>query len=834
MIKDSSQSGFAEVSKASDGAFEAEKSFAKLVRILEDMDVAIINYQPTGDTEEGWAVMIESTVEAESGLKRPPRPWADTQNKAWKATFFGGQGKVAQQMTDEHIRFDLTGFFLPDHEIATVPPEMLGAHLLHYKSLADHFPFAALFRRLRQSNETTDSKRMLPSALWEYVVHYARFTQHQKTTKADAATLPYWFSEMLDYDNLYNKLPSEQLVLLLLYYCEGAAIEADQQWQHRHMVDRSGEEVRSFFDTFAAEIAVLFGTDAAATIPEEAAVSEAAVKKAFVDLCLRDYDSLLIQEVLDDTSKLGLASSLPLILQLRYGVRSLHNMRDVVKELLFGMDRPLASMIGQRAEAVPSVWSRHLVLYPPDVQYWFEVLPAVRQQIRDHLSANLAYPLTVKTTQVVETRCQRRWQGLLQLMSAPLLVWEVEKDRLYPQWNILADSKAKLYCKTHEQNRKKRISGLKLLEQHEAIIAHFDNLEAVNKYMASNYPIFYSKIFHLKWADLVTNKIARLKQREAFYASRMREFGIIEAKLSERAKRLLLEEMILIEEEVKPYITFVKKAFQSALPTRKTVSFSPYRHASDGVEFDADTLYDHEKWIRADVMKVMESTVVLGEATQINTFCLDYSGSMNHERMRNLFKMVYLLVLGLEDRMSFDAFHFFGNNFISVVDFSEAYTNRTVLFRIMKQITRITQNRVVFSGREGTNISEGVGRSYKKMQAFIRDYRETNADANIASSMFVITDGEPSLGITDIAMLNDFIEDLRRQGNVEIKGIFIKSEEDVSVDNMKAIFGVDHFIETDAFEEGVNRFVKIMTDTYKKQRKSYKWKQRRKKLGLTD
>ena len=89
--------------------------------------------------------------------------------------------------------------------------------------------------------------------------------------------------------------------------------------------------------------------------------------------------------------------------------------------------------------------------------------------------------------------------------------------------------------------------------------------------------------------------------------------------------------------------------------------------------------------------------------------------------------------------------------------------------------------------------------------------------------MFVITDGEPSVGITDLDELNDFITEKRADGDVAIKGIYIKSEEDEN-SFMESIFGADEFVETVEFGEAVNKFVTIMTNTYKTQRKAQKWK----------
>ena len=414
------------------------------------------------------------------------------------------------------------------------------------------------------------------------------------------------------------------------------------------------------------------------------------------------------------------------------------------------------------------------------------------------------------------------------------MYWKTDGEKCYPQWNLFEDDQAKNLREVYKQKQKEVKEEKKLLEKHLKALMQLDSVEDLIAYKEKNSLYFTNDQFQIRWEEEFENLLNRIKHKEKYFASRMKEFGIHEARMNKKQKTIWLKEMLKIEEEVKPYIKYVRKAFQTALPIRRNVIFSNERHVNDGVEFDPNTIFDQEKWIRADVMKVMESKVERGEAVQINTFCLDYSGSMKHDRMRNLFKILYLLVLGLEDRKSYDSFHFFSNNFIEVVNFSEAYTNRKVLFSIMQQIATLIVGEVHFFGEGGTNISDGVIKSHRKMSKFVKEFKTKNPDANIVCSIFVITDGEPSLGVIDIPDLNAIIQELREDGDVEIKGIFINSEDDVSMDLMSDIFGEDNYIETTDFEEGVNKFVKIMTETYKKQRKAYKWKLKKQKLGLKE
>ena len=266
-------------------------------------------------------------------------------------------------------------------------------------------------------------------------------------------------------------------------------------------------------------------------------------------------------------------------------------------------------------------------------------------------------------------------------------------------------------------------------------------------------------------------------------------------------------------------------ATTAALPIRKTIEFNSERHVQSGIEFDPNTINDQNKWLRGEVMKTVTSKTKLGEIEQINAFCLDYSGSMKHDRMRNLFKILYLLVLGLEDRKSYDAFHFFNSNFIEGLNFTEEFTQRSLLFRILSKVSEIKDGKVLYGGYTGTNIGAGVLECHNRIHSFKNEITQKKPNSNFVCSMFVITDGEPSVGIYDLDELNDFIQEKRNDGEIAIKGIYIKSEEDEN-NFMESIFGPEEFVETVEFGEAVNKFVTIMTKTYREQRKTQKWKMR--------
>jgi len=801
--------------------------------IKEDIDargVSLVEFKAPSHENNHWALIITSN----KGSSKRSQKYFNKQANTDLKQFFIRRMKN-EQVEELFSRIDLTGLYIPLNNIKEVEPNTLKSHLTFSSQLIKHFPYQEYFTQLIKTAESLNvAEDFAPYAIWNYIIYYAKFLRRFKDDNYGLYEIyGKWFSELLDLDDFHRRLPSEQISILLLITVEALISNTNYYGSNKNFLSKACDEVSTFFNQYESELNLLFDEEGLESETQNIKVIQDKLQEEFVRIVLLDEDDLLVQEILDNRNKLNLSLMLPAITQIKYGLKSIYHATLIVKDKVFN-DEKSAGEFKEDDKSQPNYRREKQKIYPITFQYWFDLLPKEKEQLLSGIRKNAASVTLDKASQAVEWRRRVHLLNLINLLSSPVLNWTIEEGKFFPQWNLFEDDMAKsllkLYLKKIEDQEKEK----EILEAHLKQIFEFNSIEELTDYVKRSHIIFSNRKFQLRWNHELERISRIIRNRERFYESRMDEFGISESKLNTRQKQKWVEEMMAIEDEIKPYIKFVKQAFQTALPIRKKMNFSEERHKSDGVEFDPDTLFDHEKWIRADVMKVMESKIERGDAIQINTFCLDYSGSMNHDRMRNLFKMLYLLVIGLEDRKSYDAFHFFSDEFIEVVDFSSEFTNRKVLFQILQQIAQLHIGKVIYFGEGGTNMSAGIKISHEKMLKFVDEFKANNPEANIVTSIFVITDGEPSLGITNIPKLNAFIEERRLQGDVEIKGIFIKSEDDVSLELMEEIFGTEHFVETTDFQEGVNKFVKIMTETYKKQRKSYKWKQKRKKLGLTD
>ncbi|MEL6923070.1 MAG: vWA domain-containing protein, partial [Bacteroidota bacterium] len=404
------------------------------------------------------------------------------------------------------------------------------------------------------------------------------------------------------------------------------------------------------------------------------------------------------------------------------------------------------------------------------------------------------------------------------------------EEVLVPSWNAAPynntltlrqqlEEKLRLYGKEHKR-LKRELTHLQ--EQH-----HVLKLEK----MAEQHAAYAFTALKEEWTFAYRQQLEKVRSQEANRYRRMLEFGLLEkGEAATYEHNLWLDELLQIEREVSPYLAFAKSAFSMALPSRRSVEFDPYRHSWDGIEFDPQTVYDRRKWMRGDVMKMLRGKVSKANAEQINCFLLDASGSMKGERMRNLFKLIYLLVLGLEGRRTFDSYHFFGSNFVEGANFSGTYTDRSILFRILRKIAKLHKWKIKYSGAGGTNISDAVRQAHGRLLTFTEEQTDKHPDTFYFKSIFVITDGVPSVGIRDEQKLGVFIEEKRAEGDVSIKGLYLKPEGDNDFEFMQEVFGSGNYVVTAQFAEAIKQLIFITSNTYKLQRKDLKYALRKAKM----
>lgn len=718
--------------------------------------------------------------------------------------------------------FRWRGFFVPVENFAQFSARQFLNELNHNHLLSLHFDTIDYLKAVKtDSIDKHYSNIPIPLlGLWHYARFYhlfLKFCLENDDIREKPSTE--WHSRNINFKSFHKHLPSHQLFILFMnciesYYATGGRLKLPGQ-----LLQKAHSSVQDFFEKLFLDL-----DDGSEFELEEIFTEE--VKSDFIETCTMDTFILSAMYILHIPDKMKQFHSLhDRLWQKAYPPKSntiFANLRRAIRQW------SLHNIIPEKA-TMTHYWEKYY--FPKQIATIFDKKKdwsRIEDEFwKDFKSDYKEFPEEVRD--LVRQSCIKEWQiqmaNLANRFTPPIFTWQAFDEKYLPQWNIPRDFQANKYKKAYFKKQESLDNQRKRLQKQIRQLEKLKSLGAIKKLLLETKPFFDPGI-NEQWEFHKDRHSRVVAASEGFRRRKMIELGF--ENIDDQAdfrNDIWLEEMLTIEDQIKKYIPYVKKAFKAALPIRKTVEFDSARHHKSGVEFDPNTINDQNKWLRGDVMKTLKSKTTYGEIEQINAFCLDFSGSMRHERMRNLFKILYLLVLGLEDRKSYDAFHFFNSEFIEGVDFDENFTSRSLLFSILSKISTISNGEVLYGGMLATNISGAVSECHDRIKHFKDSIAAKKPHSKFLCSLIVITDGRPNVGITNLGELNDFIEDKRQDGDVAIKGIYIKDKEDEN-SFMQAIFGEDQFVETIEFDEAVNKFTSIITKTYKEQRQLYKWKKK--------
>ncbi len=735
------------------------------------------------------------------------------------------------------------GFFVSNDELEFLKDTQIEKHLNYLKLFSQKFPFHFFLQSIKEefdrANFRPDPIPLPVLAIWFYFKYFIPFLQKIATEDREMFDeISSVLLERISLDNIAKEMTMEQVVKLIMLACVfHRSVDQQMKWQDK-ILSRATSETKLFWERFGPSLnhycSFGFTMLLKGKWPEQVPKAnrklhaEKKIKQAFFNLAVEELKIIAVQELLDDRSEKGFLAKASKALQLKFRPQQDLSFGDKVKQALGG-----ASILERIQDSVEKTIQEPLAHFAPakkrwmeeDGPKWYDLSDADRKELQTSFLEEAAFAYHALIGEAGK-RQLIYFQNLGNAVMAPFFLWENIEDSLVPQWNVFSDKERKRLLERYEKRRAEEMKEAERLEGVLKRLPKIDTEENMETFrgIVDDFKIPY---FQKQWLLAFERRATNIRNKIGFRIRKMYEFGILEkGEGGKRGKEIWLDEMLQIEKEVSPYISFVKRAFQSALPIRKSIEFNPYRHSIDGVEFDAETLQQPDKWIRGEVMKTLQMKVDRADAEQINAFAMDSSGSMRGEKMRNLFKIIFLLVLGLEDRKTYDAFHFFGTSFIEAANLSNDYTNRSLLFNILRNIASIKRGKVVYAGRGGTNISDGVFQCHERIMAFSEKLKKEKPDVHHLKSIFVITDGEPSIGIVNVDELHEAIKEKRADGNVAIKGIYLKAQqvegEEIEETFMEDIFGRQQYVESSEFNEILNQFVYIMSLTYKLQRKELK------------
>lgn len=709
------------------------------------------------------------------------------------------------------------GFFIPVTALKNFSIPQIAEHLEYLRAYEQWMDLPRLLQLTKAAaSEPTYQDLPLPYLFsWEHFLQFVIFLNKQKQVK------PYLFQYRFQAGDFEQFLPGQQVIVYLHLLALDFFGLGDRGIKIKRLTEVTQPSVQRFIKNYEVALLDFLNTIKDKKLAPKKINAATDIRKDYFIICRADLSIVKFQELLDNQSGKKLGEELPEVaFQLLTDSEEKSGAR--IKNI-FGQKSILARLQSVREKGHSANWPDFV---PQTTAWtnkkqtqWYQWPLEKRQEILDTL------PFMKSTAQSALTKTAKN-RLALQLIAAtnqvtsPLLNWQLSNDQIIPVFPILPSVETQqlreqfFQAQGEETKANHRLTAL--TKKIRALSTKVSVIEMAKKEDSFSQP-------HLqeKWQLIINAHLTSIANKVSFDEHKMRQYGILgDEELPDERKNIWLQEMLKIEEEVKPYVLFVKQAFRTALPIRRSVRFDPYRHSLDGVEFDPETFGDQFKWQSGEVMRTLRHDTARGYAEQLNAFALDSSGSMEHEKMRNLFKILYLLVLGLEDRKSHDAFHFFGTYFIETVNISDTYTNRSVLYTIIRNIAKIVGTEIVYGGRGGTNISEGILRCNDEIITLKNKLQRDQPELNLLCSIFVITDGEPSIGVINTDDLSAMIENLRIKGDIAIKGIFIKPEnEEEDGAFMEPVFGEGNFVETDDFEKAIHELVLLMSRTYKQQRK---------------
>lgn len=783
-----------------------------------------IEFDRNTSEEYIWKCFLESNQPIKEDLKQNLKGFDAEKLNASLAQNFSARDSYNNQYWSQ-LMDDVkwSGYYIPadDFHYFTNPQMLL--ELNHSFHLRNHFNVKEYLVQLKKDS-ILDINQSTPIALlgiWKYIEMYSHFL-YACFENEGIENLPIfdWHSRNISLPKFKTYLPSRQLTLLFLLIVESGYNERFVKNKVDRLVKYAHPTIKKLYQKHE-NIVTNWIADRSDSLLTET------IKNDFIECSKLDLKIIKVLEILDPKNRTHFQEFVPYNLNIRAFSKENSNLFKRIKTALSEISVLDALWFDSFGSGVKP---RRYIPFHTATNYfthikWYEI----NESFIDDIEEVINYLPDEDKIKLDETTWQKWSSHLINVannITPPILNWKLTNNETTPQWNVFSNKTASKFLKKYYEKQESLAEQKRRLKNLVYSLERLKSIEEIENLVAKSDP-FLDPLIKGQWDMKVKQHKNSISSIQAYRERRKIELGIVqEGDTADYRTDIWLDEMIAIEKEIQSYIPFVKKAFTAALPIRKTVEFNDKRHNPSGVEFDPNTINDQNKWLRGEVMKTIRSKTKLGEIEQINAFCLDYSGSMDHHRMRNLFKVLYLLVLGLEDRKSYDAFHFFNSNFIEGQDFTEKFTRRSLLFQILSHVSEINEGVLRYGGFIGTNIGEGVLECHNRIHAFKEKISKKKPNSDFVCSMFVITDGEPSVGITDMDELNDFINEKRKDGNIAIKGIYIKSEEDEN-NFMADIFGKDQFVETVDFSEAVNKFVSIMTKTYKKQRQDKKWENRK-------
>ncbi len=229
----------------------------------------------------------------------------------------------------------------------------------------------------------------------------------------------------------------------------------------------------------------------------------------------------------------------------------------------------------------------------------------------------------------------------------------------------------------------------------------------------------------------------QLEKERANKIKNMKNNGFIEGDQEQPTieEEILFDEYNTLLQEVKPDIVKFTRMMERILPKKTSIQYGNINRRS-GSKLDVRALGKYDKRLQGKVIKsreIKESS----EARMMVGFLLDISMSMCGDKLKESLKTLLLFALGLE---KFDvdlAIYLFDDYTEKVVKFGKQFSEQPRMkYELMKMLTSIRNNKVVYTGRGGTDMGEAIWQMNNDLNEHKKNYPD------YMSALFAISDGE--------------------------------------------------------------------------------------------
>jgi len=521
-------------------------------------------------TRHHWSQTKQDQADKEILVQEVPnlRYWhplfegADDRNRKmwkWLRQRVPASGATARDWHELRELGNWLGYLVPMFELDRLGPHVVRDVVEGLAHQQRYFAWNEYLEAVANEADRMSDHPIVLAGLWNYVLFYNAFLH---TSRGHGVRLELVLQRMPDGDTFSNRLPSEQCLELLLQLCREPFAKYFNATEFEQLRAAAHPPVKTFFNENIRSLRrMLAGGTKMSTANTQ-------VAGAFYDCCKEDLPFVEVQDSLDGWGawdKNTKVRKAPAFTPTNVSFPLLDRLRNVVSRV--GLLERIASVRPPAPAAAPRFGDPYEPLAPAKAQKWYGLPEAA-------LARQLAQVSSPPTSNL-----HKRWEEQLRRcadhLMMPILHWGWTQKLVLPAWNFPDPAVGISARKAYEAEQVLIAEEMKRLDSLLYRLRTSSSLFHIKK-VDEDMRFFKSAAVARHWEEAKLEQRRKLKHHDRYRQQRMEEFGISESGLSKFKNEVWLDEMLRVEEEVRPYMAYVRRAFQAALPVGTTIEFNPY------------------------------------------------------------------------------------------------------------------------------------------------------------------------------------------------------------------------------------------------------------------